>query len=174
VYAKLTGSDTMSDSKTLFHADHGNLAATGSALSVASLGAARAAMRMQKGIMGLDFIDPTPRFLIVPVSIETEAEELLSSLVNPARSNDTGNPEWIKGLTLVADPRLDAVSEAAWYLATSPNQIDTIVRAYLIGEQRPYVEENAEFKRDVTSFKTRLDVGVGVIDWRGLYKNPGA
>jgi hypothetical protein len=28
--------------------------------------------------------------------------------------------------------------------------------------------------RDVTSFKTRLDVGVGVIDYRGLFKNPGA
>jgi hypothetical protein len=110
----------MSDGKTLFHTNHGNLASAGSKLTVENLGAARAAMRKQKGIKGLDFIDPTPRFLIVPVALETTAEELLSSLVNPARTNDTGNPEWIRGLTLAADPRLDAVSATAWYLAAHP------------------------------------------------------
>ncbi|XSG85683.1 MAG: ClpP-like prohead protease/major capsid protein fusion protein [Methylohalobius sp. ZOD2] len=174
VYAKLTGSDTMSDGLTLFHTDHGNLASSGAALSVASLGAARAAMRTQKGIAGLDFIDPAPRFLIVPVALETTAEELLSSLVDPSKSNDTGNPQWIRGLTLVADPRLDADSTTAWYLAASPTTLDTIVRAYLAGEARPHVEENDEFVRDAISFKNRLDFGVGVVDWRGLYKNPGA
>jgi hypothetical protein len=170
VYGKLLGNPTMSDGDALFHANHGNLSTEDLTISVTGLGEARAAMRKQKGLQGMEYIDPMPRFLIVPVALETEAEELLASLVNPARSNDTANPEWIRSLTLVADPRLDADSEATWYLAASPVQMDTIIRAYLAGEQRPYVEENAEFVRDVTSFKTRLDVGVGVIDWRGLFK----
>jgi hypothetical protein len=160
----------MSDGDALFHSNHGNLSTANLTISVTGLGEARAAMRKQKGLQGMEYIDPMPRFLIVPVALETEAEELLASLVNPARSNDTANPEWIRSLTLVADPRLDADSEATWYLAASPAQMDTLIRAYLAGEQRPYVEENAEFVRDVTSFKTRLDVGVGVIDWRGLFK----
>lgn len=170
VYGKLLGNPTMSDGYSLFHSTHGNLSTINLTISVTGLGEARAAMRKQKGLQGMEYIDPMPRFLIVPVALETEAEELLASLVNPARSNDTQNPEWIRSLTLVADPRLDADSEATWYLAASPVQMDTIIRAYLAGEQRPYVEENAEFVRDVTSFKTRLDVGVGVIDWRGLFK----
>lgn len=174
VYAKLTGTPAMSDGKALFHADHGNLAATGTALSVDSLGAARAAMRRQKGINGAIYLDPQPRFLIVPVGLESKAEALLNSLVLYGASNNTDNLQWIRNLTLVADPRLDDASLTAWYLAASPAQIDTIVRAYLAGQQRPYYEENLEFERDSMGVKCRLDFACGVINFRGLYKNPGA
>jgi hypothetical protein len=44
------------------------------------------------------------------------------------------------------------------------------VRAYLAGEPGPYLEENSEFERDAIGHKCRLDFGVGVIDYRGLYK----
>lgn len=174
VYAKLTGAPVMADGDTLFHANHGNLASVGAALSLSSLGEARAAMRRQKGIAGTSHIDPQPRFLIVPVALESTAEAMLNSLVLYGATNDTNNLQWIRNLTLVADPRLDDVSETAWYLAASPNQIDTIVRAYLAGQARPYYEENLEFLVDAMSIKSRLDFGCGVIDFRGLYKNTGA
>jgi hypothetical protein len=38
-------------------------------------------------------------------------------------------------LSPIAEPRLDAASETAWYLAASPSQIDTIEYAYLKGQQ---------------------------------------
>ena len=174
VYAKLTGNPVMSDTKTLFHSGHGNLAATGSALSVTTLGIARAAMRRQKGIQGESYVDPQPRFLIVPVVLESLAETLLSSMVLYGASNGVDNLAWIRNLTLVADPRLDDASLTAWYLAASPTQIDHIVRAYLAGQGRPYYEQNLEFSRDSMAIKSRLDLGVGVIDYRGLYRNPGA
>lgn len=174
VYEKLTGATALSDGVTLFHANHGNLAPAGAALGVDSLGAARAAMRRQKGIKGEGYIDPQPRFLIVPVALESHAESILSSLVLAGASNDANNLQWIRNLTLVADPRLDDNSEKAWYLAASPVQIDTIVRAYLAGQPRPYYEEQPEFTRDAMGVKSRLDFGCGVIDYRGLYKNPGA
>ena len=103
--------------------------------------------------------------------METKADQLLASVVDPAMANNTGNPEWIRRLVLVSDPRLDEVSETAWYLAADPNQHDTIVRAYLAGEPRPYLEENSELERDAIGHKCRLDFGVGVIDYRGLCKN---
>jgi ATP-dependent protease ClpP protease subunit len=174
VYAKLTGNTVLSDNNALFHAEHGNLAAAGAALSVESLGAARSAMRRQKGRAGEGHIDPQPRFLIVPVTLESKAESILSSLVLAGAMNDTSNLQWIRNLTLVADPRLDDVSETAWYLAASPTQLDTIVRAYLAGQARPFYEEELEFMRDTMGIKSRLDFGCGVIDYRGLYKNPGA
>jgi hypothetical protein len=43
----------------------------------------------------------------------------------------------------------------------------------LLREPRPYLEENSEFERDAIGHKCRLDFGVGVIDYRGLYKNAG-
>jgi len=174
VYAKLTGTPAMSDGKALFHADHSNLAASGTALSVDSLGAARAAMRRQKGIKGESRIDPQPRFLIVPVVLESKAEALLNSLVLYGATNDTNNLQWIRNLTLVADPRLDDVSETAWYLAAAPTQLDTIVRAYLAGQARPYYEEQIQFENDSIGVKSRLDFACGVINYRGLYKNSGA
>jgi hypothetical protein len=168
------GNPVMTDGIPLFHADHKNLAAAGSAITLESLGAARAAMRQQKGPGNIGYIDPRPAFLIVPVALETLAEQLLASLVDPAKSNDTPNVAWIRALTVIADPRLDEDNPAAWYLAASPAQLDTIVRAYILGEDRPYYEEKIGFEVDGMEIKSRLDIGVGAIDFRGLYKNPGA
>lgn len=174
VYGLLSGNPTLGDGVALFHANHGNLAPAGAPPAVTQLGEARAAMRKQKDISGLQYIDPQPRYLIVPVALETQCEQLLASLMDPAKANPTANVEWVRGLTLVADPRLDAASSTAWYLAADPSQIEGIVRAYLQGEDRPHLEENQEFSRDVMSTKARLDIGVGVIDFRGIYKNPGS
>lgn len=170
VYAKLTGTSALSDGNVLFHASHGNLAAA-AALSLTSLAAARALMRKQKGLAG-EILDPQPKYLIVPVALETTAESLISSLFTPA--DPSGVNSWARGLTVVADPRLDVSSTTAWFLAADPMQFDTIVRAYLAGQERPYFEENQKFERDAMSIKSRLDFAVGVIDWRGLLKNPGA
>ena len=71
-------------------------------------------------------------------------------------------------------PRLDAASATAWYLAASPNQIDTIEYAYLEGQQGAYIETRNGFDVDGVEIKCRLDFGAKAIDWRGLYKNPGA
>lgn len=173
VFNCLTSNPVLGDGFALFSSNHGNLG-TAASLSVSSLALARSAMRKQKGLADLAYIDPQPKFLIVPVALETLAEQLLASLVDPARNNSTPNLEFIRGLTLVADPRLDAVSSTAWYLSASPNQIEGILRAYLDGAREPFLEENTEFDRDTLSFKVRLDFAAGVMDYRGLYKNPGA
>jgi ATP-dependent protease ClpP protease subunit len=183
VYGVLQTTSNLGDGVPLFHASRGNLAAAGSALTVANLGNARAEMRKQRGIAagGSDktgsYIDPQPRYLVVPVALETAGESIISSLVD-YRVTSMGatrgeEVQWIRKLTLVADPRLDEVSSTAWYLAADPRQIEGIVRAYLQGESRPHLDENDEFIRDAVSYKTRLDFAAGVIDYRALYKNPG-
>ena len=60
------------------------------------------------------------------------------------------------------------------YLAASPNQIDTIEYAYLEGQHGAYIETRNGFDVDGVEIKCRLDFGAKAIDWRGLYKNPGA
>ncbi len=174
VYALLTSNPAMSDSTALFHADHGNLAASGAALSVGTLGAAKAAMRKQKGIAGLGVLNIVPRYLVIPAVLETAADQLLSSLVDPSKSNDTDNPAWIRNLQLVVDPRLDENSETAWYLAGSTDQVDTVEVAYLREQRGVFTEEDQDFTTDNYRIKARLDFATQVIDWVGLYKNPGA
>lgn len=173
VFALLTANAALGDGIALFHANHGNLGAAAS-LTVASLGVARTAMRKQRGIGGLSYVDPQPKFLIVPVSLETTAELIIASLVDPSKNNATPNAEFIRNLAVIADPRLDADSTTAWYLSASPQQSEGIVRAYLSGQPRPFLEEDREFKNDTFSYKVRLDFAAGVMDYRGLYKTASA
>jgi hypothetical protein len=174
VYQVLTENAAMSDGVALFHATHGNLTASGTALSESSLGVARALMRKQMGQGGLGYLNLIPRYLIVPASLETLAEVLVASTVTPSGTNSTPNAAFIRSLTVIVDPRLDAASATAWYLAADPAQIDTIEIGHLRGQRGVFIDDETDFQTDAISLKARLDFGVKAIDWRGLYRNPGA
>lgn len=170
-YKALTSNPVLSDGKTFFHATRGNLQTTPAALSLSSLAAARAAMRKFKGIGGLEYIDAIPTVLLVPVALETLAEQIVASITATKASDVT--PEWVTKLKVVADPRLDDISTKDWYLFCDPNAIEGFARVYLDGNPVT-IEQNLEFERDGMKFKCRLAMGVGAVDWRAAYKTVGA
>jgi phage head maturation protease len=171
VYGLLTGNPTMGDGVALFHANHKNLM-TGAVLSTLSLGGARAAMRLQKGLQG-SILNVVPRYLIVPAALESLAEQLVISAVDPSKQNPTPQNAWIRNLTIVYDARLDATSSTAWYLAADHSQVDTVERIYLEGSNGAFIDQEQGFDVDGVKIKCRLDFGVSVVDWIGLIKNPG-
>ncbi len=173
VWGIITANPAMADGTALFHANHRNLAGTGAALDVTSVGAARAAMAKQTGLDKKTVLNIRPAFLIVPASLELKAEQLVAQNLIPAATANVV-PQSIRTLAPISEPRLDAASETGWYLAASPNQIDTIEYAYLEGQQGAYIETRNGFDVDGVEIKCRLDFGAKAIDWRGLYKNPGA
>ena len=173
VWGIITANPAMADGNALFHANHRNLAGTAAALDVTSVGAARAAMAKQTGLDKKTVLNVRPAFLIVPASLELKAEQLVAQNLVPAATASVV-PQSIRTLSPISEPRLDAASETAWYLAASPNQIDTIEYAYLEGQQGAYIETRNGFDVDGVEIKCRLDFGAKAIDWRGLYKNAGA
>lgn len=173
VWGIITSNPAMADGNALFHTTHKNLAGSGAALDVSSVGAARAAMAKQTGLDKKTVLNVRPAFLIVPASLELKAEQLVAQNLVPAATASVV-PQSIRTLAPISEPRLDAASETAWYLAASPNQIDTIEYAYLEGQQGAYIETRNGFDVDGVEIKCRLDFGAKAIDWRGLYKNPGA
>ena len=173
VWFIVTNNAAMGDGVALFHATHKNLAAAGTGLTTASIGDGRAAMAKQFGLDKKTVLNIRPSFLIVPVSMELSAEQLIAQNLVPARTTDVV-PQSIRSLAVIAEPRLDTVSTNGWYLAASPNQIDTIEYAYLEGQQGAYIETRNGFDVDGVEIKCRLDFGAKAIDWRGLYKNAGA
>ena len=173
VWGIITANPAMADGNALFHTTHKNLAGTGTALAVDAVGAARAAMAKQTGLDKKTVLNVRPAFLIVPASLELKAEQLVAQNLVPAATSSVV-PQSIRTLAPISEPRLDAASETAWYLAASPNQIDTIEYAYLEGQQGAYIETRNGFDVDGVEIKCRLDFGAKAIDWRGLYKNPGA
>lgn len=160
----------MADGKALFHADHKNQAASGSALSITSLSEARLAMRRQKSDDGKHSFPVTPRYLVVPPELETLATQVLYGVVNATTLADAV-PEYVRNLTLVVEDSL--TDPKAWYLVADPNETDTFEYAYLEGENGPFTETRTGFDVDGQEFKVRLDFGAAPQDFRGFYKNPG-
>ena len=172
----LTANPTMADTVALFHANHNNLAASGTVISVASLSAARAAMRKQKDPSGLDYTNIMPTMLVVPVVLEEIAHAVTTTTTNTDTSGSLKN-NFIRTwgpLEIISDPLLDANSSTAWYLLTDPAIAPVIEIAFLDGIETPYTESEAEFMTDAMRWKVRMDYGVAANDWRGGYKNAGA
>lgn len=173
VWALITANAAMGDSIALFHASHGNLSSGGAAaISVTSIGAARAAMRIQKGLDGVQLISVAPKYLVVPAAKETIADQFVSQNMLAA-TNAEKNP-FAGRLQVICEPRLDANSTTAWYVFADPSQVDTIEYAYLAGEEAPRIETRVGFDVDGLEIKCAHDFGAKVIDWRGINKNAGA
>ncbi len=173
IWSIFTSNPNMGDGVALFHANHKNLAAAGTTISVASLAAARKAMAVQTGLDGTTILNVRPAFILVPAALEVTAEQLLAVNLFPAKSVDVVTPS-IRSLVVIAEPRLDASSDKTWYLSSNPSQIDTIEYAYLEGQTGVYIETRMGFEVDGVEIKARLDFGAKAIDWRGFFKNSGA
>jgi hypothetical protein len=173
VWGIVIDNPAMADGNALFHNAHKNLAGTGTALDVPSLGKARTAMAKQTGLDGKTLLNLRPTFLVVPAGLELAAEQLIAQSLVPAKTTDVV-PNSIRSLAVIAEPRLDPASGAVpWFLFASPASIDTIEYAYLEGQDGVFIESRTGFDVDGVEIKARLDFGAKAIDWRGLFKNPG-
>ena len=172
VYGILTANAALSDGVTLFHAaTHLNYTSTGTVISIDSLGVAKKLMRLQKTPKNV-VMNLTPKFLIVPAQIENVGWQYTTPEYNAATAA-TVNP--FRGqLQLIVEPRLDASSGTAWYMAADSNMVDTIEYCYLEGQNGVYIETRQGFDVDGMEIKARLDFAAKAIDYRGLYKNVGA
>lgn len=168
VYGILNDNAAMSDSVALFHTDHNNLAGAG-AITDVTLGAGRAAMRKQVGLKGR-VLNLTPSFLIVGPDKESEANKYTSASFVATKAADI-NPNYNTSLEVIVDPRITGNN---WFLSATPSLVDTIEYAYLEGEQGLYTEQRLGFEVDGLQIKARHVFAAKAIDWRGMWKNPGA
>lgn len=162
----VTSNPKMSDGKGIFHADHNNLAAAGTALDEASLSAARLTMGRQTGLAG-ELIDVVPAFLVVGLELQTQAEKLLAA-IQPTNTADV-NP-FAGKLQLIVDRRLEA---KPWYLVASPELVPSLEFAYLEGNPGPSFFTREGFDVDGVETKVSIDFGAGWTDHRGWLKNAG-
>lgn len=172
-YAVLTANANMSDSVALFHATHGNVAGSGGAIAIATLGTGRAAMRKQTGLNGTTVLNLAPAFLIVPAALETVAFQftLLGGHM-PAQQTNI-NPAFNAALEVVVDAVLDATSATTWYLA-APVPYSGVHFLTLEGSPNPRTETRQGWEIEGMEIKVVDDFAAAAMDWRGVYKNAGA
>lgn len=168
VWGLILGNPLWIDGLAIYSTQHGNIAASGGPINVATLAAARAAMRKQKGINGTNYINITPKYLVVGPDKELEAYQYTSANYVPV-TNGTINPVQNTTLQVIVEPRIQGNE---WYLVG--DGADTFEYAYLEGENGMFTETREGFEVDGLEVKARLVFGANFVDYRSMYKNPGA
>lgn len=131
-------------------------------------------MRAHRGLQGESYLDVQPAILLVPTSLKTAAEKLLSSIWDPAGANQQTMNPFANKLQLVVGPRFDADSTTAWYVMCNPNQFTWFTRIYLEGQTAPHVEEKARRDIDGIEIKVRHDFAAASRLWKGVVRNEDA
>lgn len=152
---------------------NGNLVATAGAPSTESLSAARQLLRKQKDFSKKYSLNLNAKYLIIPSTYETTAEQLLRSLADPAGAHSGVANVFRNSLDIVVDTALDDLSPNAWYIAAAKNQVEGIEISYLNGNKTPILESKDSFDTLARSFRMYLDFGIAALDYRGFVKNAG-
>lgn len=158
----------MGDTVRLFHADHGNIDATGRAIALTAMSDVRVAMMTQTGVNGAALINVRPDTIIVAPSQLTAAEQFVAS-IQPGTTDDA-NP-FSNKLTVVCEPRLEPVNPWDWYVADS--RLPALLLGGLAGYEGPQIASRDGFEVLGREFRVTLDVGVGPNDWRGWFYQAG-
>ena len=167
IYGATGFGPTMGDGAPLFDAAHSNLNAAPGAISSTTFSAGRLALRTAKDLDGETVIECAPRYLVVPAALETTAETYLATIAAAEAANVN---VFANRFELIVDPRLDAKSTTAWYLAADPAQAPVLEFSYLGEAQSPQVTSREGF--EVLGLETRciLDWGCGAVGHRGIWK----
>jgi len=170
VYALLTANPLMTeDGLNLFVAGHNNLATVVGAPAAATLDDMDNLISNHTDANGRRLNIPLT-YCILPRALFGTSESFFNTIEYVNAAGDRLNNIWGAGrLKRVYEPRLNTVP-ATWYGAGPKGT--TVVRVHLNGVQTPYLEQKSGWTVDGVELKVRYDVGAGLVDWRGLVRNP--
>jgi hypothetical protein len=157
---------TMSDTKALFHPDHGNTG-TGD-ISVPNVGVGVAKMLKQTGLDAVK-LNIEPAILLVSPDRLAVGRQFVTQNLRPTQPSEA-NP--FANLTALADAEL--VSAAPWYLFAGPGPAPAFVYGFVDGSSGPRIDTRAGWEVEGLQIRCCLDFAVGAIDWRGAFKSTGA
>jgi hypothetical protein len=155
------------DSTAVFASGHVNLAASGGVPSVTTIGAGRKALRNMKSLSGI-FLNVPPRLIVAGPTQETIIDQLVAS-ITPTLTTSV-NP-FSGRLEAVSDAN---ISDTSWYMFADPSQVPCFVYGFLNGSNGPRTKTFEPFGVQGIKISLEHDFGCGAIDYRGVYKDPGA
>jgi len=170
MWALITGNaKCTSDGVALFHANHNN---TGTGvIGEASISEARQKMRNQKDFTGKNPLYVTPRYILLPTTLETAFDKFNTTIV----PNQTSNVNIFSGyLEKIVEPRLDASSAAQFYIVGDYPGVDKLVYGYLEGEGGPSIESVSGRDPDGVTTYLRHSFGCHVPQHQAFYRSTGA
>lgn len=163
-----TGPTLLTDATVMFHTNHGNETASGTAISITSVGAGRAQMMKQTSLDGRK-LNLQPVTLLTGPDRLTEAEQLVAT-INPALIANA-QTDWMKRLRPAGDAN---VTGDHWWLFADPMVAPCFVYGNLQGYEGPRLSTNDPFTVQGIEVKLEHDFGVAGTDFRGATHNEGA
>lgn len=144
-----------------------NKASTGTVLDTSTIGAGRTAIMKQRTLDGLPIsMGQTMRLLVGP-NLELAARQ--ATVV--VQASEIGKANVFAGFVQpVVEPLIQA---NRWYLFSDPVAAPVYVYGYLNGAEGPQVTTGPVQGADGVEVGVIFDFGVGAIDWRGAWFNPG-
>lgn len=153
----------MSDNKTLFHADHKNLAASAATLE-AAVEALLLLVRKQVSPKG-EIMNYNPGWLIVGADQEIAAKKLITSIVADSAANVNVLANTLQGVIVEA-----TVAAKDCYLTGRKEEVDMIEVAWLKGKRGVNIRQRENSNILGMEWDVFMDVGAKALDHRGLYK----
>jgi hypothetical protein len=144
-----------------------NKAGAGSALDLGGLATGRAAIMRQKTLDGLPIAVGSSMRLLVGPNQELAARQLTVSVAATQTSNANVFAGFVQPLV---EPQ---IQNNRWYLFSDPLSAPVYVYGYLNGAEGPQVTTGPVSGVDGVEVSVIFDFGVGAIDWRGAWFNPG-
>ena len=180
VFKILIDNPKIYDNENLFGTKHGNLVTKGTSVTAESLCSMITAM----GTQADDFGEPiiiNPAILLVPVGYGFEISKLfLSPTINTTDNTQAYNPlyEYKDKIEIIEDPTINALCGGSgkvmpWYLFANQNDCTGIEVDYLNGQETPTIRRSEKPGTLGFVWDVYLDWGVSVMDYRGIFKNPG-
>lgn len=169
-WAMFNSNVVLGDGVAMFHADHGNLAASGTGITEDALSAGRKAMRQQKAADKKRTITMNgPSILVCGPNKETQAEKMLAQ-VGATKSDDVNI--FSGKLSLLVT---ESITNNAWYLLVDKQKrTHNFKHGYLDGARAPRVRVNDPFGKQGMGMTLEHDFAAGGVNSRGAYKNAGA
>lgn len=159
---------TMSDTKALFHADHGNLLTT--ALTKPNYLIARLAMMKQADHDTGEAMGLAPKFLLIPADLEEAAFEMFRRDTNMDADFAHSTAPQIRPVSYWTDAN-------DWAMVCDPAEHPTIEIGFIDNRQEPelFIQDMATsgsmFTHDRMTWKIRHEYGGAPASWKGMRKN---
>lgn len=171
-YSILMNNPAIFDGVTLFHADHKNLIGSGAAPSQQTIQDIILLAQGQTDPFG-EPIYEIPKKLVVPMGYEFVLATIFKSAQVTGSGNNDINPLYNYPLGVVQSPWINSMAGAyakPWFLTTDGKSLQV---DYLNGQETPTFRRSEVPGQLGFVWDIWLDWGINVVDFRGIYKNPG-
>jgi len=152
---------------------HGNVG-TAAAPDVTGITDARTLMRRQTGLTAAaGRLGIKPKTIVAPVKYELGLAQIMGAVRNNPTDTDEIIPQYIRDMQYVISDIVDEASAQVWYGVADPMVIECIMVSRLQGGRSFTLAQKEGWNSDGMEWKVRHWFGAGIVDYRGLYMNPG-